>query len=381
MIWGQTQLNRLWLLTATVLVMAWIIDQRDLKYKIIGTNRRERLVTFLLIIVMGFFCGLRTWGNDTVTYRQMYQQALPLDELLADFDIDFAHGPAFHFVTSLIKTIGFTEQDYLMFYSFVTVTSYVLFVRRYSDNMVFGVFLMLTTGFFTFAMAAIKQTTATAICLCALPFALDRKWVRFALTVALASLFHPYALVYLIAPLMIFEPWKGKTIFWVVTFVVAGFALETLIGTVLDITSMMGAEYSTEEMMGEGVNIFRVLVCFVPLLMAVFFGGELFRNATKTEHLMFNLSMVNALIMFVGLFGTANYFARLANYFLPAQVVILPWMIQSAHPKDRRWLVPACVIGYLAYFYYENAILRPFDSGYTQITVWSYLESIFLRIF
>lgn len=373
------ELDRLWLLMAVILPMAWVIDQRDLRNRLVGIDRQERLMTWMLIIVLVFFCGLRTWGNDTVTYLQMYDQTPPWDEFRHEFDVDFAHGPAFYFVISVIKMLGFTQQDYLMLFAFATIIPYVLFVRRYSVNMVFGVFLMMTTGFYTFAMAAMKQTMATAICLCAIPFALDRKWVRFLLAVILASLFHPYALVYLVVPFMMFEPWKGKTVLWVVVFISAGFMLDSLIGTVLDITAMMGAEYSMEEMLGDGVNIFRVAVCFVPLLLAVFFGGELFQKADKKVHLMFNLAMINALIMFVGLFGTANYFARLANYFLPAQVVILPWMIYSAHPQDRRWLLPASVVGYLGYFYYENAIIRPFDPNYTQMSLWEYLGELIAR--
>ena len=374
-------MTRLWLLMAAVLPMAWVIDQRDLRLKHIGYDRRERLMTWMMITVLIFFCGLRTWGNDTVTYRHMYQQTPPWEEYRDEFDVKFAHGPGFYYVTSVIKGLGFTEQDYLMFYSIITVSSYVLFVRRYSVNMVFGVFLMFATGFYTFAMAAIKQTVATAICLWAIPFALDKKWIRFCLIIVLASFFHPYALVYFVVPFMMFEPWKGKTVVCVILFVAVGFLLDTLIGTVLDITAMMGAEYSAEEMLGEGVNIFRVLVCFVPLGLAVFFGGELFREGDKSVYLMFNLAMINALIMFVGLFGTANYFARLANYFLPAQVIILPWMISSAHPQDRRWLLPCSVIGYLGFFYYENAIIRPFDSGYTQMSLWTYLADLLERWF
>lgn len=372
-------MDRLWLLMAAILPIAWVIDQRDLKLKLSGFDRKERAMTFFLIVVLGFFCGLRTWGNDTVTYVQMYEQSLPLGELMLNFDVDFAHGPGFYFLTSLIKTMGFTKQDYLMFYSFATVIPYVLFMRRYSVNTVFGVFLMLTTGFYTFAMAAVKQTMATAICLCAIPMALDRKWVRFFLIICLASLFHPYALVYGIVPFMMFEPWRGKTILWVMVFVTVGFMLDSLIGTVLDITAMMGAEYSAEEMLGAGVNIFRVMVCFVPLGLAVFFGNDLFRKADESVYLMFNLAMINALIMFVGLFGTANYFARLANYFLPAQVVILPWMIYSSHPQDRRWLLSGCVAGYLMYFYYENAIIRPFDSSYPQMSLWTYWGDLISR--
>ena len=92
---------------------------------------------------------------------------------------------------------------------------------------------------------------------------------------------------------------------------------------------------------------------------------------------MYDMAMLNALIMFVGLFGTANYFARLANYFLPAQVIILPWILRKVHHYDRAWLKPACIVGYLGYFIYENAIIRPFDYTYSHMSFWEYIGSLF----
>ena len=373
------QLTRLWLIMGVSLVLGLAIEYRDRTLHHLGYQRKERLVTCLLIIILGFFCGLRIWGNDTTEYLEIYETLTPTFDT---YDADkhaptFSDGWLFTYINIALKSWGFSSQDYLMFYAFATVIPYILFVRRFSVHAVWGIFLMFTTDFYTFSMAAIKQGLAIGICLTALPLALDRKWLRFALTVFLGSLIHPYAIVYFIVPLMMFKPWTGKTILYVVIFVSAGFMLDSLIGTVLTITDMMGADYSEAEMMGAGVNIFRVLVCFVPLILTVFYGSALFRDTGDEVHLMFNLAMVNALIMFVGIFGTANYFARLANYFLPAQVVVIPWMLKSAHAQDRRWLMPACIVGYLGYFYYENAIIRPFDIGYGQMSLWDYLATLF----
>lgn len=371
-------MTRLWILLAVALVMAMVIDQRDRTLRHAGADRQERLVTWLLIVVLGFFCGLRTWGNDTGTYIEIYTHLTPtLENLSAEALWDFSNGIGLTFCFSLFKTIGFTSQDVLMFFAFATVIPYVLFVRRYSESMAFGVFLMFTTGFYAFSMAAIKQCMATGICLWAVTAALDRKWIRYLLLVGLASLFHPYAVVYLLVPLLMFKPWTFRTFLYIGVFVAAGFFLDSLLGTLLDVTDMMGADYTEESFTGEGVNIFRVLVCFVPLVLAFLYGKPLFRDSTRTDDLMFNMAMVNALIMFVGLFGTANYFARLANYFLPAQVIVLPRILRKAHPKDRSWLVPACILGYLGYFYYENGVIRPFDTGYAQMSVWEYLSGLF----
>lgn len=369
-------MTKLLTLLAVSLALAFVIDQRDAQLKHEGIRRKELFVTFILILVLGFFCGLRLWGNDTATYRQMYQQMPLWNDFLVENKYDFASGMFFGALTSLLKTVGLSEQDYLVFYAFATVIPYVLFVRRYSESMLFGVFLMFTTGFYTFSLAAMKQCMATGLCLMALGYALDGKWIRYLLFTGLGMLFHPYAMVYMLVPLMMFKPWGTRTLLYMVLFMVAGFYLDTLLGTMLDITDMMGAEYSEEEFLGEGVNIFRVMVSFVPMILAVLYGKKLFRNTSKAEDLMFNLAMLNALIMFVGLFGTANYFARLANYFLPAQVIVLPWILRKAHPRDQAWLIPLCIIGYTGYFVYENGIYHPFDQYYAHISFWDYISGL-----
>lgn len=371
-------MTRLWILLAVSLGIAWIIDTRDKIFSARETNKRDVFFTFLLTVILAFFCGLRTWGNDTVTYRDIYLYLTPdLEGFFTSEMPNFAEGIGLAFMNSLMKTWNFTFQDTLIFYAFATITPYVFFVRRYSRSMVFGVFLMFTTGFYIFAMAAIKQTMATGICLLAVMAALDKKWIRFFGLIALASMFHPYSLVYLLVPLMMFKPWTSKTFIYIVVFVAAGFLLEQLLGVVLNVTDMMGANYDQESFVGEGVNIFRVAVAFVPLLLAAIGGKKTFIDSTETEDLMFNLAMLNALIMFVGLFGTANYFARLANYFLPGQIIIIPCLLSRWKPSPRNVLTVACITGYLGYFYYENAIVRPFDTGYSQMNFFDYIATLF----
>ena len=370
-------MTRLLLATAVSVVLAIIANQRSRFLYPWGYGNNERLITGMIIVFLALFSGLRVWGNDTVTYIQIYQQTPPLSEYTLD---SIASGIGFGLSVSALKTLGLTTQDFLMLFAFLTVIPYILFVRCFSSEFPFGIYLMFATGMFTFTMAAIKQCMATGICLMALPLALDRKWGKYILLMLLSASFHPYSLVYLLVPFMMFKPWSIRTLLYVGFFLAVGFYLDTLIGTVLDITTLMGAAYTDDAFSGEGVNIFRVAVAFVPLLLAMVYGKPLFRNSTPEDDLMFNLAMLNALIMFVGLFGTANYFARLANYFLPAQVIVVPWLINKTAPIDRAWLKPACIVGYLGYFYYEYGIVHPFDAEYSQISVFDYFADLLGRI-
>lgn len=370
-------MKELWNLFCIAIVLSWMIDNRNLRLSQCNPKRKDVFFTFCLILLLTVFSGLRLWYNDTVTYLQIFEQIRTLPEYV-NHQYAFSNGYLFGWLTSFVKTIGFSSQDYLMFYSALIFVPYILFLRQYCHSMIFGVFLMFASGSFAFSIAAIKQSVATALCLCAVTSALDKKWFRYLLLVTLAVMFHPYAAVYLLVPFMMFRPWTARTVFSIVLFVSIGFLLDSMLGVVVDITTMIGANYNESTLSGSGVNIFRVFVSFTPLLLSTLYVRPLFRNSTPENNLFFNLAMLNALIMFVGLFGTANYFARLANYFLPAQFIVLPWMLNKLpSPRDRRLLKFLCVLGYLGYFYYGHAIQHSFDASFSRLTVLEYLTSHF----
>lgn len=369
-------MSKLWFLLFWAMLLSFAISYRDKYLCRVGgsTHRYDKAFTLVLILLLGTFCGLRTFYNDTVTYVRIYAQAPVLKDFAEVNTSTYAQGIGFAYLNSLMKTLGFSTQDYLMFYSMVTAFCYVRFVRKNTDNFPLAVFLMFATGFYTFAFAAIKQCMATAICLFGIDFLLRKKNILYTLFVLLASLFHPYALVYLLLLLMDFRPLTWKTYLYICCFVMAGFGLNSMVGTIVDMTAMMGANYDTTSFVGEGVNVFRVLVCFAPLVLAFLCGRNMFAHSTREENILFNMVMLNALIMFVGLFGTANYFARLANYFLPAQVVVLPWMLRRIGGRERQILTAMCVVGYTGYFVYGNLIQSVFDDCFDKITLWQYIS-------
>ena len=159
-------------------------------------------------------------------------------------------------------------------------------------------------------------------------------------------------------------------------FGVAGVLLQPLMGTIINITTMLGEGYSVEEFSGEGVNPFRLLVVAVPVVLSFMTRKVIAQKNDRVMNAMVNLVTVNAAIMFVALFGTANYFARLANYFLIFQCITIPWLFSNFDRATRRWLIPAAVVCYMAYFYYANGINQPFDYYYSGISLREWLSSL-----
>ncbi len=363
---------------AIVLALAFLRN----KIGITGINKKhekkEILFIFIIVVYLGVFTGLRTWYNDTVTYIQMYEFNTPtLKNFFGSPNNRFSQGLGFLFLNSLMKTFNFSNQDFIMFYGILTMALYVSSIYKHSEDFTFSMFLFFAVGCFVFAQAAIKQSVAMAFGCWAYHYATEKKWKKYILLVALASLFHPYALVYLVMPLMMFQPWTLSGYIWLFASIVVGISLPKMFGVIVDVTTMMGAQnYTVEEFSGAGVNIFRLFVCVAPTLLSFIFKDGLYKDADQKDYLLMNLTMLNGIIMFIGLFGTANYFARLANFFLPFQVLSIPWLVKRLKYSDRALIVLVCVVGYLGYLYYESGILRPFDQSFSQISLWDYLRGL-----
>lgn len=340
---------------------------------------KDRVIFFLMALGMAIFVGLRTRGNDTGTYQQMYEGLGNSLSEIAEIDwANVAATPGLTFCSTLLKSIGASFQDYLMIFAVFTVLTYLWFIRKYTSDLWLSVYFFLTMGVYTFTMAAIKQTTAVAFLVIATDRAINKKWWKFILWVAIAELFHPYAFVYLVIPLLFFRPWSKRTYFLLIGTILVAFSLSNLMSGILAMTDSLGYNYDTDAFIGDGVNIFRVMVVWAPIMLSFLARNSLSKNADRVAQVTINASMINAMIMFIGLFGTANYFARLANYFLIFQTLALPYLFRYFTFESKKLLKTVCIIAYGGYFYYASAIAQGgFDKGYAFMSFLDFIKQLF----
>lgn len=352
-------------------------------------EKKEWFFYYILAFSVAIFVGLRTNFNDTHTYVETYDVFIPQNESLFDDVLSntgriqwlsLGSNPGFTFIQNVMYHLGFSSQDFLMCFALFSVVVYFWFIRKYSEDIVFSVFLFFTIGIFASTMAAIKQNFAIAVGLIALDRYLEGKKSISAILILLASLVHPYILMFLFVPFLMFKPWERKTYLLISTFAVAGLTLQFFIGRIVDITTLIGEDYTVESFVGEGVNLLRALVFLVPLAMSF-----LVRKNIPDEYydrkmsLFVNLSMLNGMLMFVALFGNAIYFGRLSDYFTVFSIIALPSVLKFMDSRTKNLIRIIAFILYSVFFAYE--LLRgygdrTFDDMFNRVKLFDYIKTL-----
>lgn len=253
-------MGELWIVLAVSCGLAFLSEKYTLAWKGQSSRTLNNGIVLLLIVYLSIFAGLRTGYNDTFTYISSYETMAAFPDILTGFSWKPGDNPGFILLNSLMKAAGFSAQSFVLFYSSLFVVSTVTFLKRYSSNFTLSIFLFVCAHGYLFSLAAMKQCTSIAIGLAAIPYALNHKWIRFAAIVLLAAAFHPYILLFLLIPILRFKPWSGGTWLLLALTVIAGLTLPNIVETIVNTAALLGDGYNAEEFIGEGVNVFRVLV-------------------------------------------------------------------------------------------------------------------------
>lgn len=378
----MNELVKLYLFMFLCVFIAWFYENTYVKTSY-GT-RKSKFIYFILMALLICYGGFRGQYNDTWTYRDVYTYiTYPFPEAWDYIPTQIGESPAYVFLNSFLKTYDVEVHLYLFFYFFWTLLFFMQFIKRYSSGFALTIFFFFTTGCYQFNMAAMKQVLATAICLAAFPLALKKDWkfrLLYVAFVLLATLFHAYSLMYLVVLFLNFKPWTKGTYILLVALVLGGFFFQPLLGTVIDITTAIGENYTVEALSGEGISILRLCVSWVPILLSFVYRRILFLDCKTHERIIFHLTLIYAGIQFVGLFGTALYFGRLSYYFCVMPCISLSWMLRKIStycPKNGRVLTICAIIGYIVFFYFSNTLETNYNESYAAISFKQFMKYFF----
>lgn len=341
--------------------------------------KKADMFMIIVIVWMTCFSFLRTSYNDTGTYIAHFIDSESVSEYFSRNGLlDLTGNPLSELYRDFIRSLTTNYHIYFFFPAFLSSVGVVRLCKSYSISPAFSLLIFFSIGTYVMYVAALKQCFAMFFLLMALPYAVDRKYLKFYLLVFIAILFHTHAFMFAIVPLLFEKPWGKVTVFF---FCAALFAMATYdktLGAFMEYAQSMGALVAEIEVFDEhSINIIRVIVYWIPALIALVFRKRLFANSSRTENLFVNMSMVSAFILMIGLIQGANLFARMAAYFEIATAIALPWMIKKLFiTKSAKFVIACAFVLYFVYFLYEFGVSKGFEDGYTAISLWQFVKKL-----
>lgn len=343
--------------------------------------RKADVFMALTIAWLCCFSFLRQHYNDTWTYRIHFDEAESVAEFITSGGLwRWTKNPLSVLYRNFIRGITDDYHIYFFFPALLNSFAIVKLCKQYSPNPAFSILIFFSLGTYVMYMAALKQCIAVLFVLLAIPYAVEKKYGRFYLFVFIAILFHTHAFMFAIIPLLCEKPWGKNIWFLLLVVLIAMVTYNDTFGAFMEYAQSIGALVDEGELFdGHSVNIVRVLVYWIPALLALIFRRRLFYNSTRMENVFVNMSIVSAFILTIGLVQAANLFARMSGYFEVATIIALPWMINKLFTeKSARIVICTASVLYFMYFLYENVINRDFANDYVAITLWEYILSWFV---
>ena len=342
--------------------------------------RKADIFMIAVTVWLTCFSFLRTSYNDTWNYIFAWNNSDGARAFLESGGLlDLTGNPLSNLWRDISHDISDNYHIYFLLPALLSSFAVVKLFKKYSVHPAFSMLIFFSLGTYIVYVAALKQCFAIFFLLLSIPYAEEKKYVRFYLLVAIAILFHTHAFMFLILPLLFGRPWGSITYLGLLATIFAMLTYDRTLGAFMEYAQSIGALVDEGEVFdGHQINLMRVAVYWIPPVLAFVFRKHLFRESSRSENLFVNMSTVCAMILTIGTVQAANLFARMAAYFEIGTAVALPWMIKKLFTKRSALFVTVCAaVLYFGYFLYEFGVSKNFGNDYSAISLWQFITSLF----
>jgi hypothetical protein len=322
-------------------------DNANFIWRIPTTGQAYFFLTVLALIIV-LYSGLRSRSNDTGNYIYGYLWGISgnLHEIK---DVLFAMEDGFGFTIYEIIVKAIFGSNYVRFLTvtaLITCGSNIKFWRRYSSDFSLAIFLFITTTYYSFTMAAVRQCLAMAIGIWAIPKFIEKKWLKGVLIVLLAACIHQTSILYLFGIFLTSNIWNKMTNVLILVMVAISSWYDVFITTVAMVTG-----YGKESFLSDGTNIYRTFVWLVPVVLSFIYRKKFNRDGNMMSKTAVNLSEIGSALMILASFGAANLMGRAAYLFYPFFILALTEIIDCSFEGKNYYIMRSlCMLGFLMYF-------------------------------
>lgn len=309
----------------------------------IDPTARFNIFVVLCALTLIFVGGLRYGvGTDYFTYVGMFDSSSSWFERLLSWE-----EPGTLFIGAISKFLGGGPYFMIFLISVVIVSLNIITLRKNSSDFALAVALYILVGCWHNSFNGMRQYLAAAVLFAGHRFMIDRKIWKWALIVALASLFHRTAIimfpVYFVADGKL--NWKRVLLIIAATIVLL-LSTDFLFSIMED---LKGSRQDIYEYSQTQVNVLRIAVTFAPLALAISRGKEFFKDPENAFYV--KMLIINAGFMFAT--SSSAYLARVGIYTEIYTALGIPRLISGMTTKNKNIWIVIIVALYAVYWWYE----------------------------
>ena len=331
----------------------------------LNNNKKQYSAQFLFISILPLmiWAGFRQGRGyvDTNAYIAMYRN-MPrnIESFRYYIQVINTEDKGFSVYLFIIKKLfGESYRPFILLTAVFQCLSVAHFFRQYSWDypLTFCLFII-STEYFGWIFNGLRQFMAVCIALYAVPFFLERKYIKSSLIVLLASTFHASAIIlFPIAIAVNGKPWNKKTLITLgigIGAVVASGLFTNVVEDVVANTQYADAVETWKAEKDNGANPFRVAVYLIPTVIAFLGRNKLEHMNDRVVDVSINMSIVTSALWIIAMATSGIYMGRLPIYTLLFNYILIPTELTVLfRPNIRKIVTSSMIIMYLAFYYYQ----------------------------
>lgn len=270
-----------------------------------------------------------------IKYNQLHWQSI------SDLFTKGSKDPFFYAIAKVTSSLGIHSEGWMYLISACFCICLAIFMYNYSANIMMSV-LALFALYFGFTITGLRQTIALAAVLISYKYIMEQNLLKFAISVAIASLFHSTAILFAPAYFVANVKFGKKQYLWIALTVLPVMLfsgqIRQLIYRFAWSEALRGYASSEIGLTWSGYIIHLSMLLFSMLML---------KNDDK-DNLTVQIMQKFFNCMIVGLVGysfstiIAESF-RIAMYYSIGEIVVLPSVIGSIKNRNNRFIIGAAI--------------------------------------
>ena len=291
--------------------------------KLIGFDNlkqnKKYLITIFVILTLFLTLKSENVGVDAKSYKEIFYDISKMS-FLDVYSYD-RYEIGYKYFCKLISMIWSNYQFFLCIVSIIEMIGFYYFIKNYSKNYIFSLFIFVTFDPYIFTFGILRQAISLSLLLLSVKFLKENKLLKYIMLVIFASLFHKTALIFLLLyPLKYIKLNKNTMIIFSIAVLLLFLFGDVVINFIL---SFIYKPANTTFHSGSGYKLLILLYC---LSLFAFDYKDKLKNLGS-----YNLDFIKFLMlgtMIQSLSPTFENTGRITLYFFPFLCIIVSNLLE-----------------------------------------------------